>query len=70
MAHAEWLRGEDAAIGDAFADVVARLYRIRYGGRRPHGAERTGDEESLARLRAVLARGYTRSSAPAAAAGA
>ena len=70
MAHAEWLRGEDAAIGDAFADVVVRLYRIRYGGRRPRGAERTGDEQSLARLRAVLARGYTRPSAPAAAAGA
>ncbi|MFM9097092.1 MAG: DUF3488 and DUF4129 domain-containing transglutaminase family protein, partial [Phycisphaerales bacterium] len=70
MSHAEWLRGEDAAIGDAFADVVARLYRIRYGGRRPRGAERTEDEESLARLRGVLARGYTRPSAPAAAAGA
>jgi hypothetical protein len=59
MAHAEWLRAEDAAIGEAFADVVARLYRIRYGGRRPRGAERSEDERSLAQLRGALSRGYT-----------
>jgi transglutaminase-like putative cysteine protease len=57
MAHADAVRAERPAAGDAFAAVVARLYEIRYAGARPTRAERSADGELVRRLREALAHG-------------
>jgi hypothetical protein len=57
MAHADAVRADRPAAGDAFAAVVARLYEIRYAGARPTRAERSADGELVRRLREALAHG-------------
>jgi transglutaminase-like putative cysteine protease len=57
MLHAEALRAERPAAADAFAEVVGRLYAIRYAGARPTREERAADAELVRRLRAALGHG-------------
>ncbi len=57
MLHAEAIRAERPAAADAFAEVVGRLYAIRYAGARPTREERAADAELVRRLRAALGHG-------------
>jgi transglutaminase-like putative cysteine protease len=57
MVHAEAIRAARPLAGDAFAAVVARLYAIRFAGRRPSRAERAADGALVRRLRDALAHG-------------
>lgn len=58
--HAEAVRSAHAAAGEAFDEVVDRLYALRYAGIVPSRADRAAADAAVARLRAALGRGYTR----------
>lgn len=60
-AHAEAVRAAHQDAGDAFAAVVDRFYAIRYAGIAPSREDRAEADAAVARLRAALGRGYTRS---------
>ena len=59
--HAEAVRAQHSEAGAAFAEVVDRFYALRYAGISLTREDRAAAEAALARLRAALGRGYTRS---------
>lgn len=58
--HAAAVRLANPDAGAAFAEVVERFYAVRYGGARSSREDRAAASALVARLRAALARGYTR----------
>jgi transglutaminase-like putative cysteine protease len=57
MSHAESLRDRRPGAAEAFAEIVERLYAIRFAGQRPTREERERDGRLVLRLRALLRHG-------------